>query len=236
MKLRRASLLVAPWMVLAQLSCAAGAQRAGQTPYPAMAPLAQYMMASADAEIALARTAAPASISGDAGVLVLTNHGYESAAKGKNGFVCMVLRSWTAGLDDSEFWNPKIRAPHCFNAVAVRSYIPLIVKRTELVLQGRSKAQIEANIKSALDQGELPTQPAGSMCYMMSKDGYLNDRAGHWHPHLMFFVPEAQAGSWGAGLAGSPILEAADHLDRLVIFMVPVAEWSDGTPGPAMER
>jgi len=234
MKLRISSLLYLP-LLLAVAPGAAWAQQAAQTLYPAMAPIAQYLMASADAEIALARTAAP--VSGDAGVLVLTSQGYESAAKGKNGFVCMVLRSWTAGLDDVEFWNPKIRAPHCFNDVAVRSYIPLIVKRTDLVLQGKSKAQIEATIHAALDKKELPMQELGSMVYMMSKQGYLNDRAaGPWHPHLMFFLPESYAGSWGADLARVPIFAAPDPLDRLVIFMVPVAQWSDGTPGPAMEE
>ena len=67
-----------------------------KTAYPVMAPIEQYREASASAEIALARTAAPTSISGDASVLVLGNHGYETAVKGKNGFVCLVWRSWAA--------------------------------------------------------------------------------------------------------------------------------------------
>jgi hypothetical protein len=200
--------------------------------YPSMAPLDQYLIADRNAEIALARTAAPESISKDAEVLVLGRHGYETAVKGKNGFVCLVERSWTAGIDDPEFWNPKLRAPICFNPAAARSYVPFAIKKTELVLAGESKAQMFKSIKSGLDKGELPTQEPGAMCYMLSKQGYLNDHDGHWHPHLMFFVPRAEAGTWGAGLAGSPILASDDAEDRMTVFLIPVGKWSDGTDAP----
>jgi hypothetical protein len=199
-----------------------------KTSYASMAPLDQYMM-ERGAEITLARTAAPASISQDAEVMVLGRHRYETAVKGKNGFVCMVERSWTAGIDDPDFWNPKLRAPICFNPPAVRSYLPQTILKTEWILAGRSKAQMFEDLKSALDQKKLPPPESGAMCYMMSKQGYLNDRAGHWHPHLMFFLPPTDAASWGADLEGSPIVRANDAEGRLTIFMVPVGRWSDGT-------
>ncbi len=82
-------------------------------PYPNMGPLDQYLM-ERNAEIALARSAAPESIAQEAEFLVLGQHGYETAVKGKNGFVCMVWRSWTAGTDDPDFWNPKLRGPDLF--------------------------------------------------------------------------------------------------------------------------
>jgi len=91
--------------------------------YPRMAPTQQYMMAP-DAETALARTAAPDSISRDAEILLLGPHGYNPTTKGTNGFTCLVLRSWTAGLDDTDFWNPKLRGPICLNSASVRSYLP----------------------------------------------------------------------------------------------------------------
>jgi len=200
-----------------------------KTPYPSMAPIEQYLMANRNSEIALARSAAPESISRDAEVLVLGGHGYETAVKGKNGFVCIVQRSWTAPIDDPDFWNPKLRAPICFNPPAARSYLPLTIKKTELVLGGQSKAQMFESIKAGLDKKELPTPEPGAMCYMMSKEGYLSDQDGRWHPHLMFFVPQTDAVTWGADLPGSPILAFKDAPDRLTIFMVPVAKWSDGT-------
>jgi hypothetical protein len=201
-----------------------------KAPYPTMAPLEQYLIADRDAEIALARSAASESISRDAEVLVLGQHGYETAVRGTNGFVCFVQRSWAAGPDDPEFWNPKLRSPICLNAPAVRSFLPLIIKKTEWVLAGRSKTQITEDLQAAFGKKELPTLEPGAMSYMQSKQGYVADNGGRWHPHVMFFVPLAEAKTWGANLPGSPILAAEDPPERLTIFLIPVAKWSDGTP------
>jgi len=201
-----------------------------KAPYPTMAPLEQYLIADRNAETALARSAAPESISQDADVLVLGRHGYETAAKGKNGFVCFVQRSWAAGPDDPEFWNPKLRSPICINSPAARSFLPLIMKKTEWVLAGRSKAQISEDLQAAFDKKDLPTLEPGAMSYMQSKQGNLNDSAGRWHPHVMFFVPLAEALTWGANLPGSPILATEDPPEHMTIFMIPLAKWSDGTP------
>ena len=200
-----------------------------KAPYPSMAPLDQYLMADRNAEVALARSAAPESISRDAEVLVLGRHGYETAVKGKNGFVCLVERSWTTPIDDPEFWNPKLRGPLCLNPAAARSYLPLTIKKTELVIAGRSKAQMFDAIEAAIDNKELPTQEIGAMCYMLSKQGYLNDHAGHWRPHLMFFLPLTDPVAWGADLPGAPVMALKNTRERLTVFLVPVAKWSDGT-------
>jgi hypothetical protein len=218
--------LAAPWQAQAQDT---------KTPYPKMAPLDQYLM-ERNAEIALGMSAAPESISRDAAVMILGRHGYETAIEGKNGFVCMVERSWTAGIDDPDFWNPKLRAPICFNPPAARSYLPLTVKKTELILAGRPKTQMFEDIKAAFDKKELPTLEPGAMCYMMSKQGYLSDRDGHWHPHLMFFLPLTEPATWGAGLPGSPVIASKAPEDRLTVFLVPVAKWSDGTTAPMFEQ
>lgn len=229
MKRKTVSAIVLPVLLLGGLSAAwADQAQDAKTKYPSMAPVQEYMMAN-DAEIALARSAAPDSISADAEVWVLGRHGYEIAVKGKNGFVCVVERGWTADIDNPDFWNPKLRGPICFNPAAVRSYLPFTVKKTELILAGQSKAQMFESIKVALDRKELPAPESGAMCYMLSKDGYLNDRVGHWHPHLMFFVPLSESATWGANLQGSPILASDDPQDRLTIFMIPVSNWSDGT-------
>ena len=197
--------------------------------YPSVAPLEHYLIADRNAEIALARSAGPESISQDAEVLVLGRHGYETAVKGKNGFVCMVQRSWAAGIEDAEFWNPKLRAPICFNAAAARSYLRLILKKTEWALAGQSKARISDSLKAGFDKKELPMMEPGAMCYMLSKQGYLNDRDGRWHPHVMFFVPQTDAATWGANLPGSPILAGEIASERVTIFLIPVAKWSDWT-------
>jgi hypothetical protein len=201
-----------------------------QTPNSKMAPVDQYLIADRNAEIALARSAAPESISGKAEVMVLESSGFEVAVPGSNHFVCIVERSWDAAIGDPNFWNPKIRGPNCFNAAAAKSYLPIALMKTRLALGGNSQAQIDEAIQAAFNQKKLPQLEPGAMCYMLSKNGYLDNQARNWHPHLMFFVPLAMGKSWGANLSGSPILSGDDVSDRLTIFMIPVARWSDGTP------
>ena len=200
-----------------------------QNPYPAMAPLAQYLIPDQNAEIALARSAAPKSISDAAEVLVLTRSGYTTAVKGSNGFVCMVQRGWSGSTDFSDFWNPKQRAPICFNAPAAKSYGALIVLKTKWVLAGKSKAEIGKAVESTLDKKELPPLGPAAMSYMMSKQQYLNDTDKAWRPHLMFFLPGVPDKSWGANLPGSPVIAADDPEERMTIFMIPLSKWSDGT-------
>jgi hypothetical protein len=209
-------------------ACQAIAQDA-KTRYPSMAPVDQYLIDNRSSEIALARSAAPESISRDAEVMVLGRHGYETAVQGKNGFVCMVERSWTAPIDDPDFWNPKLRSPICFNAAAARSYLPRIIKKTDLILAGSTKAQMMEAIVAGIAKKELPATEPGAMCYMLSKQGYLSDRDGHWHPHLMFFVSQADPAAWGADLPGSPIIAFRDTWEGMTVFLIPVREWSDGT-------
>jgi len=219
---------------LTAATCEARGQ-AGKASYPAMAPVDEYLMADESAEIALARSAAPASISNGAEVMVLGRKGYTTAVKGTNGFLCIVERSWGAASDEPEFWNPKVRAPICFNAAAARTFARIYLMKTRLVLAGKSKTEIVEETRSALDRKELPALEPGAMCYMMSKQQYLNDRGMSWHPHLMFFVEGDVAKSWGADLPGSPVIAAKDPEERVTIFMVWVGEWSDGTPAPAMK-
>jgi hypothetical protein len=203
--------------------------RSQQTKYPKMAPLDQYLIADRNEEIALARTGAPPSISANAEVMVLGKNGYEVAVPGTNHFVCLVERSWDAATSNPGFWNPKIRGPNCFNEAAVRSFLPIAFMKTRLALSGKSSTEIDQAMQAAFSQKKLPALEPGAMCYMLSKQGYLNDAVRNWHPHLMFFVPVAMAKTWGANLAGSPVLSSDDPSDRLTIFMVPVGHWSDGT-------
>jgi len=216
---------------------AAPRQMAGQdnkTPYPSMAPLEQYLMPDRDAEIALARSAAPEAISRDATVLVLSRHGYETAVDGKNGFVCLVEREWMAQFDDPGFWNPKNRSPICLNSPAVRSILPITLKRTEVVLAGKSKSQIEEWTKAAFANEELPTTvEPGAMSYMMSKDAYLTDAGSHNLAHLMFYVPVMDKANWGSDLPHSPVsLLQTGPPEPFTLFIVPVGEWSDGSSAP----
>jgi hypothetical protein len=211
---------------------ALSAQSDMKTQYPKMAPLDQYLM-NRDAEIALARSAAPASVSDGATVMAMGRDGYTTAVQGTNGFLCYVERSWARGTDDPEFWNPKLRSPNCFNQAAAMSVAQVYLMKTQLVLAGKSKAEINQGIAAALDSGKLPALPPGGMCYMMSKQQYLNDGAKSWYPHVMFYVAGDVAKSWGANLDGSPVIAVYNAEARVTTFMVVVRHWSDGTPGPS---
>lgn len=222
-----------------------GAQQARaqdtETQYPHMAPVGQYLM-DRDAEIALARSAAPEAISREATVLVLGRNGFETAVKGSNGFVCMVQRVGSGAIDWPEFWSPKIRAAECLNPIAARSMVPIYELKTRLALAGDSKEEIMDKVVAAFVHGDLPALGPGAMSYMMSKGAYLSDSGSHAMAHVMFYVPVADAATWGARQPDSPI-GSADFwfnspelsqkfkgLPTIRVFTVKVPTWSDGTP------
>src|ERR1700690_829124 len=215
-----------------------------KTLYPSMAPLDQYLIPDRNAEIALARTEAPPSISHDATVMVLGGHGYETAVEGKNGFVCMVERAWMNPFDSPEFWNPKNRSPICLNPPAARTVLPITLMRTKLVLAGKSKDEVKESVKAAIEKKELPELEPGAMSYMMPRDANLTDKGGHNMAHLMFYMPLGTV--WGANLVdssnnvsepfpGSPLLLAPTYKgnpEPMYMFLMGTGVWSDGTPAP----
>lgn len=216
------------------------AQDAGSS-YPRMAPLDDYLMPDRGAEIALARSAAPGSISRDATILVLGRKGYETAVKGTNGFVCLVDRSWTGPFGWPELWNPKVRGAVCLNPQAARSILPIDSLRTSLAMAGRSTAEIMSALKEAFANRRLPSLESGAMSYMLSPSAYLTDAGDHNGPHLMFYTRVTNSTDWGANLAGSPVLaspywffspEAGSEvkgLPPMLVFLVGLPQWSDGT-------
>jgi hypothetical protein len=221
---------------LGLLSSAAGSAAAGPATYVSMAPVAQYMMASPAKEIALARSAAPVSISRDAEVLVLGAHGYETAVKGKNGFVCLVERSWDADFNDPVFWNPTIRGADCLNPEAAKSVLPHFRERAEWALSGLLKEEMIAKTKAEIAASAYSLPGPGAVAFMLSKEQHLAAEPDHWHPHMMFFVANASDATWGANFAGSPVAIGVSGSDPIKTFLVPVGKWSDGTPDAGMHK
>lgn len=197
----------------------------------AISPVARYLIADRAQEVALARSAAPASISQRATVLVLGAHGYITAARGRNGFVCLVARSWdnTVRVKATVFWNPSFRAPYCFNAAAARTVLTRYLMRTQWIVNGASERQVGERDRAAWAAGKLQAPAAGAMSYMMSKGGAgIGGAPGAWRPHLMFYFPRARTPNWGANLRGSPVI--GDSHEDIGVFYIPVPEWSDGSP------
>ena len=222
-------------LVVALSSASAAAAPDAKTSYPSMAPLDQYLMADRNAEIAMARSAAPEAISRDATVMVLTEHGYVTAVEGKNGFVCIVERAWMSPDDSPSFWNPKMRGPLCFNPPAARSILPATIERTKLAIAGKSKAEIIAAHKAAYDSKELPALEPGSMSYMMSRRGYLTADGGNL-AHVMIYTPHMDPAAWGDGVTNSPVMLNPQFKDAepIDVWVISVGKWSDGTPAPVM--
>jgi hypothetical protein len=192
-----------------------------------------YLIADRAAEVALARTAAPSDISDKATVLVLTPKGYTEAARGTNGFTCIVMRSFAAGPDDPAFWNPHVSAPHCFNPPAARTVLPAVLAQIDWALAGATPAELNARIRKAYAEKRFTMPEAGAMAYMLSPKQHLSDTDPHWMPHLMFYYDRALKGTmFGAGAMTAPIIDATagDPNAPLQVIYIPIRTWSDGTP------
>jgi hypothetical protein len=192
-----------------------------------------YLDADREAEVALARTAAPSNVSEKATILVLTPKGYIEAARGTNGFTCVVMRSFAAAPDDPDFWNPRVRAPHCFNPPAVRTVLPAMLAQIDWALAGATAAELNARIKQAYAAKRLTMPAAGAMAYMLSPKQRLSDADPHWMPHLMFYYDRAlKASTFGAGGMTAPIIDASagDPAGPMQVLYIPTRTWSDGTP------
>jgi hypothetical protein len=145
-------------------------------------------------EILLARSAAPASISSGARVLVLDDTGFVVADSGATAVTCLVHRSWPGSIE-----------PHCYDAEGSRTVLPMEMHRTVQRHRGRSEAEIDRQIADGIATGKYryPTRPA--MTYMMSSAQVLYDddgrHVGRWRPHLMIYYPYLSGAALGLGTA-----------------------------------
>jgi hypothetical protein len=221
------------------IACTASAFAQVPSPNPhylTMAPIERYLMPSAAAEIALARTAAPESVSSKASILVLTKTGFVTAVKGTNGWICLVGRAFQGGLDGSELWSWRNRSPVCLNPPAVKSVWPYYDARAKWALGGATREEMAQKAQAGYASHEFIPPLPGSMSFMLSKQAYLNDDVkGPWHPHVMLFVAMDQMDAWAAGFEGSPILAPPPNTMRAyepITIDIPVHRWSDGSKDP----
>jgi len=190
-------------------------------------PLSEYLMPR-DAEVALARSAAPAGISGRATIKVLTTTGYQVAHEGENGFVCMVLRAWAAPTyTPAQFrdlvYDATVRAPICFNQGASRTVVPYYELRTRLGMEGRAPDQIAEGLQEAFVRGKLPVRDAVTFAYMWSADQSLGPGIGAWHPHMMIFAPYYDNSMLGGNDFGSPLPQVSDDAGTpFTVVVIPV--------------
>jgi len=194
---------------------------------PQYPPLGEYLMPQ-DAEIALARSAAPPNVSGRATIKVLTASGYQVASEGDNGFVCEVMRGWSAPTyTPAQFrdlvYSAPLRAPICFDPVAARTVMPYYELRNKLGMGGQGPDQIAEGVQAAYARGELPRRDAVSFAYMWSADQDLGPGIGQWHPHMMVFAPYYDNAMLGGNDFGSPLPQVSDDAGTpFTVVVIPV--------------
>jgi len=190
-------------------------------------PVREYLMPH-DAEIALARSAAPANITSRATIKVLTDSGYEIERKGENGFTCMVMRGWTAPTyTPAKFrdfvYDATVRAPICFDPIASRSVMPYYELRSKLGMDGKTPDQIAEGVQAAQAKGQLPRRDVVSFAYMWSADQNLGQGIGHWHPHVMVFAPYYENSMIGGNEFGSQLPQVSDDAGTpFTVVVIPV--------------
>ena len=190
-------------------------------------PLSEYQMPR-DAEIALAKSAAPANISDRATIKVLAANGYQVAREGDNGFVCLVMRGWAAPTyTPAQFRNlvydARVRAPICFDPVASRTVMPYYELRSKLAMEGKTPDQIADGVQAAYVKGQLPKRDTVSFAYMWSAEQELGPGIGHWHPHMMIFAPYYENSTLGGNEFGKPLPQVLDDAGTpFTVIVIPV--------------
>lgn len=196
--------------------------------------VSSYLTTDRAAEVALARTAAPKHVSDSATLLFLTPRGYEEVAKGTNGFTCVVIREFAMPYTDPAKWNPRARAPHCFNAAATASVLAQMVEVSKWVVTGVSHAEVLARTDRAFRSGTFRMPGTGAMAYMLSPAQYLADDHPHWMPHMMFYYERSTqpASRFGGAGMDAPVIDASqgEPAYPITTILIPVRQWSDGTP------
>jgi hypothetical protein len=198
-------------------------------------PIEAYLMPR-DAEIALAKSAAPGHVSDRATIKVLSKSGYETAREGDNGVVCMVMRGFVAPtytpaqLRDLVY-DPTVHAPICFTPPAVRTAMPYYELRTKLAMEGKSPDQIAERLQAAYIKGELPRRDAVTFAYMWSAHQHLGPGIGAWHPHMMVFAPYYENSMVGGAQFGSPLPSVSDDAGTpFTVIVIPVDDKLAVTP------
>jgi hypothetical protein len=198
-----------------------------QAQAPKYPPIDQYLMPR-DAEIALAKSAAPPSLADHATIKVLTKSGFVVAREGDNGAVCMVMRGFSAPTyTPAQFRNlvydPTVHAPICFTAPAARTAMPYYELRTRLAMEGKNPDQIAESLQSAYVRGELPRRDAVTFAYMWSGHQHLGPGIGAWRPHMMVFAPYYDNSMVGGNEFGSPLPQLSDDAGTpFSVVVIPV--------------
>lgn len=179
-----------------------------------------YIRMSEAREIALARSAAPSSVSADATIWLLRNGTFEPAIEGTNGNHCITMRSYPESIE-----------PLCYDAEAARTILPLEIRRFELRNEGLTWPEIDARIEEDLSSGRLNVPERPAMSYMLSsaQDLYAPDgtHVAAWKPHIMLYMPGMTDADIGLVAGPSSFMQFAEPGTPIAHLIVVVPEFID---------
>jgi hypothetical protein len=160
---------------IAQFTVGAAAWAQAAPPSAASPPESQ------DAEISLALSACPPAVAKDAGVYVLGRAGYVKVRPSRNGFTALVQHTL-----------PQAQEPRCMDAEGTRTWLPRILKVSELRAEGKSREEIQHIIADAVAKGVLQPPTRLGIDYMLSTQNRVPNAKGEvtaFPPHVMFYAP-----------------------------------------------
>jgi hypothetical protein len=184
----------------------------GSSPVAAQGP--GYPDLSREEELKLAMSAGPLTVSARADVHVMGRRGFEHAARGSNGWACLLVRATG---------NKGQLSPHCLNSHAVESVLPAFLREAEMQVKGMGAEAIDAELRRQFSSGELALPSGPTFAYMLSEGQRLGSNLGNFRPHFMLYVPYAT----NASIGGDPAMQQfgfvgpyEDHpLSTVVILM-----------------
>jgi hypothetical protein len=169
-------------------------------------------------EIALARSAAPESVSDAATIWLLRNGTFVPAIEGSNGNHCLTMRSY-----------PKSVEPLCYDAEAARTIMPIEIRRFELRNHGLGWSEIDARIDEEIRRGSLNLPDRPAMSYMLSsaQDLYAPDgrHVGNWKPHIMLYTPGLSNEDIGLTAQGTDFMQMAESGRPIAHLIVVVPDF-----------
>jgi hypothetical protein len=209
-------------LILTAFLYAAGTT-APRKPQSSAAPAKLPPLLSRDREVALALSAAPAHVAEEAGVYALERNGYVKVRESRNGFNCLVEREVAESLE-----------PECLDAEGSETTLPVFLRQAELRAQGKSPAEVDAEISAGYSNGKYRPPRRPGIVYMLSNENRVvmnpeTGEVGHYGPHLMFYAPYLTNKDIGSRMgAGDPVFIISEGTPRaLMIVPVPGANSGD---------
>jgi hypothetical protein len=173
-------------------------------------------------EIALALSAAPPRVADEAGIYALERTGYVKVRESRNGFNCLVEREVADSLE-----------PECLDAEGSETSLAVFLREGDLRAQGKSPAEIEADINAGYASGKYRGPRRPGIVYMLSNENVVvmdpeTGQVGHYGPHLMFYAPYLTNKDIGSRMGAGDHVFIINEGSPRALMIVPVQTENSG--------